>query len=44
MAETSRIGSKITFTSQKENALKGGHTSHLHLHCGIFQIAGEFVQ
>ena len=44
MAKTSRMGNKITFTSHKGNALKGGRTSHPHLHYGMFQIVGEFVQ
>ena len=44
MAETSRVGSKITFPSRKGSALKGSHTSHPHLHYGMFQIAVEFVQ
>ena len=43
MAETSRMGIKITFTSRKGSALKGSRTSHRHLHYGMFQIAGEFV-
>ena len=44
MTETLRMGSKITFTSRKGSALKGGRTSHPHLHYGMFQIASEFVQ
>ena len=43
MAEASRIGSQITFSSRKGSALKGSYISYPNLHDGMLQIAGRFV-
>ena len=44
MAETSRVGSQITFPTRKGSALKGNYTGYPNLHYRMFQIAGGFVQ
>ena len=44
MAEASRMGSQITFSSWKGIALKGSYISYPNLHDGMLQIASRFVQ